>query len=59
MEEKQSGKKAKKPYVKPTITKLTPEQARLKLLGAASEGDEGAKDLLKLMFPDAPPKKSA
>ena len=60
MEEKKSEEaKVRNPYEKPTVTKLTPEQAKLKLLGAATEGDEGAKDLLKLMFPKVPPKKSA
>ena len=54
------GKKATtwKPYEKPTLTKLTPEQAQLKLLGPASMRDQGAKELLELMFPDAPPKDS-
>jgi len=44
--------KHRKPYEKPTATKLTPEQAKLKLLGHASMGDEGAKDLLKALFPE-------
>jgi hypothetical protein len=48
--------KVRKPYEKPTITKLTPEQAKLKLLGAVTEGDEGAKELLEMMFPEVPPK---
>jgi len=54
------GKQAKtrKPYEKPTVTKLTPEQAKPKLFGHASMGDQGAKDLLELMFPDAAPKDS-
>lgn len=47
------GKKTakRKPYEKPTVTKLTPEQAKLKLLGHASKGDKGAQELLGLMFP--------
>jgi len=40
-----------KPSEKPTATKLTPEQAKLKLIGVASNGDEGAKDCLEEMFP--------
>jgi hypothetical protein len=42
----------RKPYKKPQVTKLTREQAKLRLLGRSSEGDEGANDLLRLMFPD-------
>lgn len=58
MEEKklEEAAKAKKPYEKPTVTKLTPEQAKLKLLGAASRGDQGAKDLLEMIFREVPPK---
>jgi hypothetical protein len=41
-----------RPYEKPTLTKLTPEQAKLKLLGHASKGDKGAQELLELMFPE-------
>jgi hypothetical protein len=37
------GKNAKKPYEKPTVTKLSPEQAKLKLLGHVSDGHQGAK----------------
>ena len=44
--------KTRKPYEKPTATKLTPEQAKLKLLGAASMGNQGAKELLEMMFPE-------
>ncbi len=49
MEEKKSKEaaKARKPYVKPTATKLTHEQAKLKLLGHATMGDQGAKELWK------------
>jgi hypothetical protein len=50
--------KTKKPYVKPTVTKLTDEQAKLKLLGHASTGDQGAKDLLEMRFPEVPQKDS-
>jgi hypothetical protein len=52
------ARNTRKPYEKPTVTKLTPEQAKLKLLGHASAGDQGAKDLLELMFRDAPTKGS-
>jgi hypothetical protein len=37
--------KTRKPYATPTLTKLTPEQARLKLVSHA----EGAKELLKIL----------
>jgi hypothetical protein len=41
-----------KKYQKPTLRKITPEQASLMLLGHASVGDQGAKDLLAVIFPD-------
>ena len=37
-------------YQPPQMTKLTPEQAKLKLLGCLSVGEQGAKDLLDLLF---------
>jgi hypothetical protein len=40
-----------KPYSSPRLNKLTPEQAKL-LLGQASQGDQGAKDLQDVIFPD-------
>ena len=50
MEEKsEDAAKARKPYVQATITKLTPEQTKLKLLGAASMGDQAAKELLEML----------
>jgi hypothetical protein len=49
-------KKKRKPYEEPTATKLTPEQATIKLLGHAMPGDEGARQLLDLIFPNAPSK---
>ena len=60
MDEKKSkgAAKTKKPYVKPTATELTHEQAKLKLLGHASKGDQGAKELLEMMFPETPRKDS-
>lgn len=42
-----------KVYEAPRVTKLTPEQAKLKLLGHFGFGDPGARDLLKLVFPEA------
>ncbi len=39
-------------YEPPRMVRLTPEQAKLKLLGHLSMGDEGAKDLLDLVFPE-------
>jgi len=50
--------KTKKPYVKPTATKITDEQAKLKLFGHATMGDQGAKDLLEIMFPEVPQRDS-
>ena len=41
-----------KPYEKPTVTKLTPEEAKLKLVHLAGKGDEQAKDMLERMFPE-------
>jgi hypothetical protein len=40
----------RKAYKKPQATKLTLEQAKLKLLSREAEGDNGARDLLRLMF---------
>lgn len=40
----------KKPYEKPTVTKLTREQAKLKLMGCAMMGDDQAKELLEILF---------
>jgi cell division protein FtsN len=41
----------KKPYHKPTVTKLTPEQAKLKLLAQTPMSAE-AKELLELISDD-------
>ena len=43
-------KPPKKPYEKPTATKLTREQAKLKLMGHAMMGSEEAKELLDILF---------
>jgi hypothetical protein len=53
LEAHSSGKKSRKPYEKPTVTKLTPEEARAKLLDAADKGDQGAKEFLEMISPEA------
>jgi len=50
--------KARKPYERPTVTKLAPEQVTRQVLGHAIMGHQGAKDLLELMLPDVPAKDS-
>jgi hypothetical protein len=47
-----------KPYEKPTVTKLTREQAMLKLRAHADRGDPGAKELLEGMLAHALPNNS-
>ena len=44
----------KKTYSAPRLNKLTPEQARLLLIGHATCGDRGAKDLLEVIYPAFP-----
>jgi hypothetical protein len=39
-------------YEKPTVRQLTPEEAKLKLIALASHGDEEAKAMLEMMFPE-------
>jgi hypothetical protein len=56
---KDRQKKKRKPYEKPTATKLTPGQAKPELLAHAMKGDEGARESLDLIFPNAPSKDSA
>jgi hypothetical protein len=46
------SEKAPKIYQKPTLKKLTSEQARMLIVGHASVGDQGAKDLMEVLFPD-------
>jgi hypothetical protein len=41
----------KKTYISPRLNHLTPEQANLILIGHASCGNQGAKDLLALLYP--------
>lgn len=48
----QKQEQCRKPYEKPTATKLTSEEAKLKLVDHASRGDPGAKDMLEMMFPE-------
>ena len=47
-----------KPYEKPTVTKLTREQAMLKLRVHADRGDPGAKELFEGMLAHAAAKDS-
>lgn len=44
--------KSRKPYEKPTVTKMKPEEAKLKLIDLANKGEEGAKEMLEMMFPE-------
>ena len=43
---------SKKEYEAPTVRKLTLEQAKLILIGHASIGDQGAKELMDIAFPE-------
>ena len=47
---------SKKTYSIPKLSKLTPEQANLILLGHATCGDQGAKDLLDVLYPVPEPR---
>jgi len=38
-------------YQKPAVRRLTPEQAKLLLIGHASVGNRGARDILELLYP--------
>ena len=40
----------RKPYEKPTATKLTSEEAKAKLIDHASRGNQEAKEILEMMF---------
>ena len=42
----------RKPYEKPTVRQLTPEEAKLKLIALASHGDKEAKAMLEMMSPE-------
>jgi hypothetical protein len=52
---RQAQEELPKLYQPPKLTKLTLEQARMVLMGHASMGDQGAKDLLHLIYPDSHP----
>jgi len=49
---KPKKEKRRKRYEKPTATKLTPEEAKVKLVDHARRGDQGARNLLEMMFPE-------
>jgi hypothetical protein len=42
----------RKPYEKPTVTQLTPEEAKLKLIDHASRGDKQAREMSVMSFPE-------
>lgn len=42
----------RKPYEKPAVRQLTPEEAKLKLIDLASHGDKEAKAMLEIMAPE-------
>jgi hypothetical protein len=42
----------RKPYKPPTLKKLTVKQAEVSLLGAARNGDQNARELLELIYPE-------
>jgi len=44
---------APRQYQSPALRKLTPDQAKLLLIGHASMGDEGAREILELLFPES------
>jgi len=44
------GQEVAKQYQKPSLRKLSPEQARLILFGHATVGDPAAKELMELIF---------
>lgn len=45
--------KSRKPYPKPSYTQLPAEEARIFLREHANRGQQGAKEMLELMFPKA------
>ena len=45
----------KRTYPPPKLNKLTPERAKLILVGHASRGDQGAKDILEALYPPLKP----
>lgn len=44
--------KRRRPYERPTATRLAPEEAKVKLLEHARKGDQKAMHLLEIMFPE-------
>lgn len=46
-------KAAKKPYEGPMVTRLTREQATLKIMGHAMMGNAEAKELLEVLFEES------
>jgi hypothetical protein len=45
-------RESRKPYAKPSFTQLSGEQARAFLREHANRGQQGASELLELMFPN-------
>jgi hypothetical protein len=48
----QKREQCRMPYEKPTVTELTSEEAKLKLVHHASLGNQGAKDMMVMLFPE-------
>jgi hypothetical protein len=46
------NEKHRKPYERPTVIRMTPEEAKLKLVEHARKGDQEAIHLLEIMFPE-------
>jgi hypothetical protein len=44
----------KKPYIRPQVIALSPEQSAVILAGRAWAGDHNARYMLELLFPDTP-----
>jgi hypothetical protein len=51
-------KQSRKPYEKPTVTKMNSEEAKRRLVHLVNKGDEDAKEMLQLMFPEEAKKQS-
>lgn len=54
----ESSPKARKPYERPTVTNLRLNKQDSSCSAVPARASQGAKDLLELMFPDAPSKDS-
>lgn len=48
----QKQEQRRRPYEKPTAMKLTSEEAKLKFVDHATRGDQGANDMLEIIFPE-------